>query len=124
MTISPFARSGRFLPVLAATAALAGCMSMEAPAPQRPGAQPRLASYACDDGSQLRVEAAGPVLRVGLHGARDAKTGEELVTEPVELPAAPPGQNTRFGKEGYALVIEGREALYMKAGRVPLTCRR
>jgi hypothetical protein len=39
------------------------------------------------------------------------------------LAAAPPGQNTRFGAEGYALVLEGREALWMKAGSEPATCR-
>ncbi len=126
MTIRSLARRGRSLLFAAAPAllaGLAGCTAIEAPETPRAG-QPRLAGYACDDGSQLRIEGAGSMVRVSLLGARDAKTGEEITPEPVELPASPPGQSTRFGKDGYALVIEGREALYMKAGRVPLTCTR
>lgn len=40
------------------------------------------------------------------------------------LPASPPTQNSRFGEGGLALVVEGGEALWMKAGSPPVTCRR
>ena len=41
---------------------------------------------------------------------------------PIDLPAAPATQRTRYGEQPYALVLEGREALFMKSGDVPLTC--
>lgn len=119
MSTSTLARRGRFLTVLAVPTLLAACVSE---APQAPiNTQPRVASYACGEDGQLRIEASRGLVRV-MHLAPDSE--EAGPTEPVELPAAPPGQSTRYGKEGYALVIEGREALWMKAGRTPLTCTR
>lgn len=96
-------------------------MAIDAPPPRAgsgAAAQPRLAAYACTGGGSLRIEAAGGMVRLSL------VDGDGETHEPVELPAAPPGQSARFGKDGYALVVEGREALYMKAGRTPLTCTR
>lgn len=124
MTLSTRAGRGRLLVLLAAVAPLAGCMSTETPGTPA-NAQPRQASYACGEGTTLRVEAASGMVRVTLAEPPDPEAAEDAAPpEPVELPAAPPGQSSRFGKEGYALVIEGREALYMKAGRVPITCTR
>lgn len=120
MMLSTRAGRGPVLVFLAALAPLAGCMSTETPGAPAGGAQPRLATYSCSEDGTLRIEAAGGMVRVTLIEPGDP----EDAPEPVELPAAPPGQSTRFGKEGYALVVEGREALYMKAGRVPMTCTR
>lgn len=41
-----------------------------------------------------------------------------------DLPASPPTQGNRFGEGNVALVVEGGEALWMKAGREPVTCQR
>jgi hypothetical protein len=42
----------------------------------------------------------------------------------LELPASPATQRSRYGEQPYALVLEGREALFMKNGQPPLTCTR
>jgi len=42
----------------------------------------------------------------------------------VDMPASPPTQHSRFGEAPYALVVEGQEALLMKNGKEPITCRR
>ncbi|MBX3531165.1 MAG: hypothetical protein KF849_11195 [Rhizobiaceae bacterium] len=126
MTLSTRAGRGPVFVFLAALASLAGCMSVDEPKAPAGGAQPRLATYSCGEDGTLRIEAASGMVRVTLTEPADPKAAPEDARppEPVELPAAPPGQSTRFGKEGYALVVEGREALYMKAGRVPMTCTR
>lgn len=75
--------------------------------------QPRLATYNCGEDGSLTVEN----FRTSVH-----------LTEPdgtsVDLPASPPTQQSRFGEAPYALVLEGNEALLMKSGNEPLTCRR
>jgi hypothetical protein len=76
-------------------------------------AQPSYATYQCEGGGDIVIENAGAVVRVSV--------GDD---EPVELVAAPPGQRSRYGAEGYALVLEDRDALWMKAGKPPLTCAR
>jgi hypothetical protein len=124
MTTCASARRGPLAFLLAASALLAGCVSSEPPRSASGAGQPRLASYSCGEGTQLRVEGAGSTVRVTLVEPPDPEDEDAAAPEPVELPAAPAGQATRYGKEGYALVIEGREALYMKAGRVPMTCTR
>jgi hypothetical protein len=124
MTTCASSLHGPFALLLAASALLAGCVSSEPPRSTSGAGQPRLASYACGDGTQLRIEGAGSIVRVTLVEPTDPEAEDAAAPEPVELPAAPAGQSTRYGKEGYALVIEGREALYMKAGRVPMTCTR
>ena len=78
--------------------------------------------------------AAAPPLGGGGAGGGDGRIGVEFlgdrvrVTEAdgsiVELPAAPPGQRNRFGEGVSAIVIEGREALYMRGRREPWTCVR
>jgi hypothetical protein len=56
--------------------------------------------------------------------AAAADEGDSAGPTPVELAASPPGQQSRYGVNGYALVLEDREALWMKAGKTPLTCVR
>lgn len=91
------------------------CVEMDKPmaAIEVTDVQPVTATYACGAEGSITVQSL---------------SGAVLVTSPegeqVELPASPAAQKTRFGQEGYALVLEGQEALYMKAGRTPLTCRR
>ena len=75
--------------------------------------QPAHATYRCDDNSVLVVENTVTAVKV------TSADGETL-----DLPAAPPGQLSRYGQTIYALVLEGNEALYMKGNKVPLTCRR
>ena len=75
--------------------------------------QPATATYSCADGSMITIENLGASVRI--LGAGDG---------PIDLPAAPATQRTRYGEQPYALVLEGREALFMKNGDVPLTCTR
>lgn len=76
-------------------------------------AQPETATYSCADGSLITIRNAGGSVHVT--GAGDGI---------VDLPAAPPGQRSRYGLQPYALVLEGSEALFMKDGNEPLTCTR
>ena len=41
-----------------------------------------------------------------------------------DLPASPANQNSRYGIAHDAIVIDGRDALVMKGGKTPLTCKR
>jgi len=75
--------------------------------------QPRQATYRCDDGGVLTVE-----------NLKSSVTLTDAQGDIVTLPAAPAAQQSRYGQEGYALVLEGRDALYMKGGKEPLNCRR
>jgi hypothetical protein len=122
--------SGVLCLLLAPVAALAGCTAsaptMTANRASTP-AQPRVATYRCGKGSEIRIENYGSTVRV--YGPLDRSGAahddpEAAPPAPVELAAAPPGQQNRYGAEGYALVLEGAEALWMKAGKEPLTCLR
>lgn len=75
--------------------------------------QPAVATYNCADGGMMTIENLGSSVRI-LNGA----------DEPIELPASPASQRSRYGEQPYALVLEGREALFMKSGNEPLTCTR
>lgn len=76
--------------------------------------QPRTATYNCADGARMTIENLGNAIRVlGQDGALDE-----------ELPASPANQSSRFGAEHDAVVIDGRDALIMKGGHTPITCRR
>jgi hypothetical protein len=44
--------------------------------------------------------------------------------QPIDLPAAPAAQTARYGEQPYALVLDGRDALFMKSGQEPLSCTR
>ncbi|MCA0011657.1 hypothetical protein LB561_05640 [Mesorhizobium sp. B292B1B] len=75
--------------------------------------QPRTATYNCADGGRMTIENLGSSVRV---------LGPDGTSE--DLPAAPANQNSRYGETHDAIVIDGREALVMKAGSAPLTCTR
>ena len=76
--------------------------------------QPRTATYNCADGDRMTIENLGNSIRV---------TGSDGAIEE-ELPASPANQNSRFGAEHDAVVIDGRDALIMKGGHTPITCKR
>ena len=75
--------------------------------------QPRLATYDCGQDGAITVEAMQNAVRL-----------VEAEGSSYELPASPPTQASRFGEGNVALVVEGGEALWMKAGREPVTCTR
>jgi len=75
--------------------------------------QPRVATYSCADGGNIRIEFVGTAIRLlSVDGTAE------------ELPASPPGQQNRFGDGPNAVVIEGSEALIMHGNQTPLTCVR
>lgn len=106
---------------LAGTAALllAGCVApADPPVGQQRAATtltapaPRYASYRCDGGSEITVEN----FRTSVHVV-DSRGVD------VELPASPPAQTTRYGQPGYALILEGPNALWMVSRKKPVNCR-
>lgn len=99
--------------LLAAASGLAGCVSQTDGNGVASVVQPAHATYRCDSGESLVVENSGGSVRL------TDPDGEE-----VDLPAAPASQRSRYGRTPYALVLDGVEALYMKNGRTPLSCRR
>ena len=100
-----------------ALAAAGGCTTAKPPASVSQAAdgvvQPATATYSCADGGLITIENLGSSVRI-LNGA----------DVPLELPASPPAQRSRYGGQTYALVIEGNEALLMKGGAPPLACTR
>jgi hypothetical protein len=75
--------------------------------------QPPVANYACDNGGSITIRNVGTSIRLlGPNGVEE------------ELPASPANQKSRYGEAHDAIVIDGREALVMKAGQTPLTCTR
>jgi len=75
--------------------------------------QPRRATYDCGADGAILVENMRSSVRL-----------VEAEGDSYDLPASPPTQASRYGEGGYALVVEGREALWMKAGHEPMTCNR
>ncbi len=109
--------SGSLLAV-ACVLAVASCQSSTtkteaASAESTSETQPRMASYTCTDGALVKVENFGSSVHV------IAPDGESL-----DLPAAPASQRNRYGEASDAIVIEGREALFMRGGHEPLACMR
>ncbi|GHC74031.1 hypothetical protein [Limoniibacter endophyticus] len=105
------------LVALGLAAMAAGCVSDPRPTTGvgglASGPQPRYATYRCDGGQTLTIENfQSSVLVVKPDGSS------------VEIPASPPNQTVRYGETPYALVLEGRDALYMKSGDMPLNCKR
>lgn len=89
-----------------------GGQSLTGPQPAAAPGQPRLVTYNCGDDGAITVEPmTSAVHLVDTEGAS------------YDLPASPPTQASRFGEGGVALVVEEGEALWMKAGREPVTCR-
>jgi hypothetical protein len=102
--------------------ALAACTTAstnKADAPSVPqdsdqvASQPATATYSCADGGMMTVQNLGTSVRI-----------QGLGDDVIELPASPTTQRSRYGEQPYALVLEGREALFMKNGQPPLTCTR
>ncbi|WP_114389966.1 MliC family protein [Notoacmeibacter marinus] len=95
-------------------AVIAGCTSGSVGSRSGgPGGNP-YGMFRCDGGTTMEVRrASGNAIAVS------APNGESIV-----LPASPAGQRARYGADAYALVIEGRDALFMKSGAMPLNCRR
>lgn len=93
---------------------------------------PSMAACVADGGGSVRSSTRARVLSYscGPDGTLSVeyRRGSVRLTEPdggaVELPASPPGQASRYGEAPYALVLEEREALWMKSGAAPVTCRR
>lgn len=112
----------------AAALAAAGCTGGGGPSqPQIASNQPRIATYRCGEDGDIRIVNTGASVLVSEYLVA-VETDTEEASEPgesrFELVAAPPNQRSRYGAEGLALVLEGREALWMKAGSAPLTCNR
>ena len=81
--------------------------------PIESASQPRMATYNCADGGMITIENQGSSVRI---------TGAD--EEPIDLPASPAAQTTRYGEQPYAIVLEGHDALFMKSGQEPLSCTR
>jgi hypothetical protein len=79
---------------------------------------PAMLSYDCGDGVSISVARLGGGVRV------EVAQGDEPDKASPVLHPSPPGQASRFGAEGHALVLEAGEALWMKAGEAPMACRR
>ncbi|MDX8467882.1 hypothetical protein RFM26_19490 [Mesorhizobium sp. VK23B] len=73
------------------------------------------ATYRCGNGGMISIQNLGTSLRVA---------GPDGWTE--EFAASPANQSSRYQAAAThdAVVIDGREALVMKRGSTPLTCRR
>lgn len=117
---SPAVRCGLRGAFMVALALVSACVDERRPAPAPAAAAagvvaaPSVAgTYDCGEDGRIQVEFFGDRVRVA---EADGST--------VELPASPPGQRNRFGEDLSAIVIEGREALYMRARREPWTCLR
>lgn len=74
-----------------------------------------MATYRCGNGGMISIQNLGTSLRVA---------GPDGWTE--EFAASPANQSSRYQAAAThdAVVIDGREALVMKKGSTPLTCRR
>jgi hypothetical protein len=70
--------------------------------------------YDCGDGQAIAIRGSNDALEL-------SEAGRE---EEVRLHASPPGQNSRYDAGGHALVLNGDQALWMKAGEAPMSCRR
>lgn len=112
-TICLLPRIPAFSALALAALASAGCVANDAPSGN--AAEPRTVnlSFECGDGESLTLTGDGASLLV-----RDSQDAS------VRVEASPPGQTSRYDADGHALVINNGEALWMKAGAAPMTCRR
>lgn len=69
--------------------------------------------YRCSDGARMTVDNRGSSVVLTLDDS-----------EPIELPASPADSRIRYGAAPYALLLDREEALLMKSGTEPNTCRR
>jgi membrane-bound inhibitor of C-type lysozyme len=93
--------------------ALAGCQSSGSSIDPDNVAQPRSAKFRCADGQSISVENLGAKVSVTTPGGAT-----------VELPSLPAGSRSRYSEGQTALVLNGRDALFMITGREPLECKR
>lgn len=117
----PFCRAVPRFACAAFLFALAGCMADDPGlrtgqvAGMGPAAPSRgRAAYDCGEDGIITLETGHAAVRLIEQGDGGS----------YELPASPPAQASRYGSDGMALVIEDGEALWMKAGSEPITCRR
>lgn len=126
------ARRAFVLSLAGATALVAGgCTSGGGSSqPQIPSNQPRVATYQCGEDGEIRIVNTGASVVINEKTVPSAEEsaapveGGEQGESRFELVAAPPSQRNRYGADGLALVLEGRDALWMKAGSAPLSCTR
>src|SRR5689334_4332065 len=64
--------------------------------------QPATATYSCADGGMMTIQNLGSSVRI-----------QGLGDDVLELPASPAAQRSRYGEQPYALVLDGRDALFM-----------
>lgn len=114
-TLQALIDSSRVFPprasLILAFAMIAGCTTSDFSDPREP--QPRVAAYNCGAEGSLTVENFQTSVHVISSRGMD-----------VELPASPPGSRSRYGEAPYALLLNGREALWLETGKSPLSCRR
>jgi hypothetical protein len=93
---------------------VSGCESVpEVPKRTPPEPVPTTSVYQCDDAGTLTVVDSGGSVKVTTPSGRE-----------IDLPASPPESRSRYGEPPYALIVEGGDALWMKAGKRPLECKR
>ncbi|MCV0394438.1 MAG: hypothetical protein K5872_15630 [Rhizobiaceae bacterium] len=109
-------------PLLLCLTILAGCVSDQGSAddPREAGEerQPAVATYSCGEDGGIIIENKGDSVVVAA-----TSSGEEA-PDPVELPAAPADQRSRYAASIYALLLEGREAMWIAGREPPMTCTR
>jgi hypothetical protein len=93
--------------------ALPGCQSSGSAIDPDNVAQPRAATFRCAGGQSIAVENLGSKVNV---------TTPEGGS--IELPSLPAGSRSRYSEGQTALVLNGRDALFMVTGRTPLECKR
>ena len=105
------------LAAICLTVPLAGCVADQPARTSLP--VPRAASELSPRTATNRCP-QGPLV-VAINGQTAQVTGPGDID--VTLQAAPPGQQIRFTDRLNALVVEGREAMFMANRKAPLTCQ-
>ena len=98
---------------LLASLAAAGCVVNDGPTGSIEPARAIDLTFDCGDGENLNLAGDGTTLLVT--DSQDTR---------IRLEASPPDQRSRYDADGHALVLNEGEALWMKAGSPPMTCRR
>lgn len=91
----------------------AGCQSSGPSIDPDNVSQPRSAQFRCAGGQSIAVENLGNKVNI------TTPEGEK-----VELPSLPSGSRSRYSEGQTALVLNGRDALFMITGKAPLECKR
>lgn len=103
----------RFLSILSPLV-LAACLSAPEPAASPATADPAVLTYWCGDGGALRLR---PMRGGGMHVIGAEAHG-------IDLPAVPAGQERRYARAPYSLLVEGGDVVFSKEGRPALACTR